>query len=461
MENLVVVEASSLFVPFAVKILADLLKNDDPDTGVYIVGGAVRDYLFALHHGDPSSYVPKDVDLTTNLSEEEILARLSTEYAVRAGVTVKEKESVDTFGVVFASVSGSQTIEIAPFRKDVGGSDGRHPDRVERGTIRDDAMRRDLTFNNLYFDLETKFILDLNPNGQGLKDVKSKTARMVGDPAARFDEDKLRVLRFVRFFSRFNPARIVNCIDDETKAAIEKFKRLYDFKGITGERIQMEFMAGMKQSQHLVNFMRNYEDLDLFENVFPGMHVDVVNAYRLGTVRISISKNPRAVLAWLLRKNENVGQRLNELKYPNEISEPVQFLVNVLNFDAESVPMILKSRDRRLIRTGKKKTELTSEEVKANERMMQETWDDLTDLASIVGYNTAMAEGYGLRPDTVHRLDHLRSYQPPQVSGEDLMSRNFVGRAIGAEQQRLILEDYFASFDEHMKKYEFEIRKDV
>lgn len=422
-------------VPKEVVALANVLKHGDSNVQVYIVGGAVRDYLYHDFHGDKSkSYKPKDVDLTTNLSEDEILFKLKS--AAHLGIKVKEKESVDTFGVVFASVNGSETYEIAPFRKDVGIADGRRPEKVERGTIHDDAMRRDLTINNLYYDFENGIILDYNPNGQGIKDVQSKTARMVRDPSGRINEDKLRILRLVRFFSRFNPGRIIENLDNQTKSAINEFKYLYQHKGITPERIYMEFASGLKQSINTANYLHNYQDLDLFKSVFPNMTVDTNSFEQLGNI-----KNPRVVLAWILKLNSNVDQKLNWLKYPNEISTPVQFLIDVMKFGRDQAIQMIKNKDKSLIRLGKKKTFLTPEEESTNQRIAAEMHEDLTELSKLMKINNS-------NPEQIKRIDHLRSYQAPQISGDDLMKAGLKGQEIGIEQNKRLQAHYDQSYNQ-------------
>lgn len=424
-------------LPKEVHIFADALRQGDSGVQFYVVGGAVRDYLYHNFHGDPTKpHKPKDVDLTTNLSEEEILERLRSPYAQRLGIRVKEKESVDTFGVVFATIGDSETFEIAPFRKDIGIADGRRPEKVERGTVHDDALRRDLTINNLYYDFEHKQILDFNDNGQGVEDVRNKTARMVGDPHHRLDEDKLRILRLVRFFSRFNSGSISASIDDATKAAISRFKNLYDHKGITAERIEMEFLAGIKQSLNTASYLKNYGELGLLDSVFPGMNVDLQTVDRLGN-----SKNPRVILAWILRNNQGVAQKLNALKYPNEISEPVQFLIDAMNFGTETAVNLIKSRDRKLIQTGKKKTTLSSEEITANQNMKAEMQQDLSELSQLIGNSPQAA-----------RIQHLQQYQAPAISGEELMQQGLKGKAIGDEQNRRLKQDYQTSFDDFVRR---------
>lgn len=416
-----------------IRLLAHVLKQSDPAVEVYVVGGAVRDWLFHHFQGKGGTFKPKDMDLTTNLSEEEILERLRGLLAVQQGIRVQEKQSVDTFGVVFASVRGSETYEIAPFRKDIGVADGRRPDRVERGNIQDDAMRRDLTINNLYYDFDKGVILDFNQGGQGIEDIKNGVARPVGDPHERFNEDKLRILRLVRFFSRFNSGDISQNLDPKTANAIEHFRDLKN-NGITPERIHMEFMAGIKQSQNTASFLQNLVNLRLIDQVFPKLQVDVHGISRLGNL-----KNPKVVLAWLLRSNRNVSGALNQLKYPNDISEAVQFLVDSLNFGPENAMNIVRTRDKRLLKgsaTSPTGAPMSAQEIDThNQQISSATQQDLNDLAKVVGDPTIAA-----------RLTHLSSYQPPNVSGEELMQQGFQGPAIGIEQKRRVGDHYNQSF---------------
>lgn len=402
-------------MPNEVLVLDKALRQGDNSVVVYAVGGAVRDFLFNQFKGG-GNFSPKDTDLTTNLSEEEILARLRTPFAQQLGIKVKEKESVDTFGVVFASVRGSETLEVAPFRKDVGSVDGRRPERVERAGIEEDAMRRDLTMNNLYYDFHKKQILDFNPNGQGIEDVRAGRARPVGDPHARFDEDKLRVLRLVRFFSRFNNGSAKEHLDEKTRAAIDHFKKLQSF-GISNERIVKEFTDGIKQSLNTASFLQNYADLGLLDAVFPGMDVDVAGINRLGN-----AKNAKVILAWLLRRNANVGDSLNKMKYPREISQPVQFLIDCLKFSPDNAFAMVRRRDKNAV-------------------ISEETKKDLQEFAAIIG-----------DPSLASRLSHLSGYNMVAPSGEELMARGLKGAALGDEQRKAATAHYNQSFSDYMSQ---------
>ena len=122
------------------------------------------------------------------------------------------------FGVILVIEHGvrdsAAQVEVATFRSDIGYSDGRHPDRVEYSrTPEEDVRRRDFTINGLLLDPETREVLDFVG---GRADLAAGLVRAIGDPALRFREDKLRMVRAVRFAARFGYA-----IEPATFAAIQ------------------------------------------------------------------------------------------------------------------------------------------------------------------------------------------------------------------------------------------------
>lgn len=139
-------------------------------------GGCVRDRL--LHR--PA----KDIDIATSARPEEVTALFDTTLEIGKA-----------FGVV-AVRQGGRFYDVATFRREEGETDGRHPDRVQFTDEREDALRRDFTVNALFFDPLRDEILDFV---EGRADLDRRLIRAVGDPAARFREDRLRMLRAVRF----------------------------------------------------------------------------------------------------------------------------------------------------------------------------------------------------------------------------------------------------------------------
>src|ERR1051325_1767972 len=149
----------------------------------FLVGGCVRDLLLNRE--------PGDYDVTTDALPEDVMRIFPKTYGVGA-----------QFGVVLVAVDENETVEVATFRSDIGYSDGRHPDEVRFAkTPQEDVQRRDFTINGLLLDpLDGDKVLDYVG---GRKDIEAGIIRTIGEPDRRFNEDKLRMLRAVRFAARF------------------------------------------------------------------------------------------------------------------------------------------------------------------------------------------------------------------------------------------------------------------
>ena len=146
-----------------------------------LVGGCVRDLLLGRE--------PADYDVTTDAAPEEVIKLFPESVAVGA-----------QFGVMLIRRDGWK-VEVAAFRSDVGYSDGRHPDRVVYSkTPEEDVQRRDFTINGLLMRHDTGEVFDF-VGGQA--DLKAEIIRAIGEPSRRFTEDKLRMMRAVRFAARF------------------------------------------------------------------------------------------------------------------------------------------------------------------------------------------------------------------------------------------------------------------
>jgi tRNA nucleotidyltransferase/poly(A) polymerase len=160
-----------------------------------LVGGCVRDLLLGRE--------PADFDVATDAAPERVMALFPESTGVGA-----------QFGVVLVPRDGHK-VEVATFRSDVGYSDGRHPDRVVYSTTaEEDVLRRDFTINGLLMRHDTGEVLDF-VGGQA--DLKAGIVRAIGEAGQRFAEDKLRMLRAVRFAARFHFT-----IDPATFAAIRR-----------------------------------------------------------------------------------------------------------------------------------------------------------------------------------------------------------------------------------------------
>src|SRR5204862_7918221 len=179
---------------FAISILRTL---HDQGYQAYLVGGCVRDLLLGRE--------PADYDIATDATPEQVMRIFPQTYAVGAqfGVVLvpMAKDPSVTSVVDQADVNHGRhrgkTIEVATFRSDVGYSDGRHPDQVRYSkSAEEDVQRRDFTINGLLLDPISDEVVDYVG---GRADLNAEVIRTIGDPAQRFAEDKLRMLRAVRF----------------------------------------------------------------------------------------------------------------------------------------------------------------------------------------------------------------------------------------------------------------------
>jgi len=150
----------------------------------YWAGGCVRDQLLGR--------TPKDYDVVTDATPDAIRQLFGPRRSLAIGAA---------FGVITViGPEGAGQIEVATFRCDADYSDGRHPDSVRFSTARDDASRRDFTINGIFYDPIGRRVIDFV---EGRKDLARRVIRAIGDPRQRIGEDKLRMLRAVRFAATF------------------------------------------------------------------------------------------------------------------------------------------------------------------------------------------------------------------------------------------------------------------
>ncbi|HEX4694118.1 CCA tRNA nucleotidyltransferase [Sphingomonas sp.] len=194
--------------------LARLIAALGPGTA-RIVGGAVRDTLLGL----PTA----DIDLATIHAPDEVIRLLEA-------VQIKTVPTGIQHGTITA-VSDEEVYEVTTLRRDVD-TDGRHATVAFTDDWREDAARRDFTFNALYADPESGEIFDYF---NGIADLEARHVRFIGNPLVRIAEDHLRILRFFRFLARFgdtpDPAGLAACTD-----------RANDLMALSRERIANELL---------------------------------------------------------------------------------------------------------------------------------------------------------------------------------------------------------------------------
>lgn len=204
---------------FATSIIETLRRSGFQ---AYLVGGCVRDLLLKRE--------PKDYDVATDATPDEVMRIFPETYAVGAqfGVVLVPAPEGDSRE---GGTAKSRTVEVATFRADIGYSDGRHPDEVRFS--RDpqaDVARRDFTINGMLLDAVSGEVVD---SVGGRKDLEAGIIRTIGEPEHRFGEDKLRMLRAVRFAARFEYS-----IDAATLAAIQRLAG--EIVVVSSERVREE-----------------------------------------------------------------------------------------------------------------------------------------------------------------------------------------------------------------------------
>jgi poly(A) polymerase len=209
----------------------------------YLVGGCVRDLLLNRE--------PADYDVTTSAIPEVVMKIFPQTYAVGA-----------QFGVVLVPIrkdDDNYAIEVATFRSDGAYSDGRHPDEVNFSKdARLDVQRRDFTINGMLLDPDTKEILDYVG---GRDDLQRGVIRTIGEPHQRFTEDKLRMLRAVRFAARFGYS-----IDAATLSAIRELAP--QIHQVSRERVRDEILKMLTEG-HARRAFELLDETSLLEQVLP------------------------------------------------------------------------------------------------------------------------------------------------------------------------------------------------
>jgi len=245
---------------FAISIVRTLRERDHK---AYLVGGCVRDLLLGRE--------PADYDVTTDATPDDVMRIFPETYAVGAqfGVVLVPQPTPrwDAAGAPEPPIRDATgyvsphayVVEVATFRSDIGYSDGRHPDRVVFSKDpRQDVERRDFTINGLLLDPLTNEVLDFVG---GRKDLDAGIIRAIGDPERRFAEDKLRMLRAVRFAARFGYA-----IEPATFQAIRKLAS--QINQVSHERVRDELSKMLTEGRARQAFLL-LDETGLLREVLP------------------------------------------------------------------------------------------------------------------------------------------------------------------------------------------------
>ena len=263
----------------AVKVVRTLA---DAGYEAYIVGGAVRDLLVGLR--------PKDFDVATNATPEQVKALFRRAFIIgrrfrivhvvfgrgRQERGLSEVIEVSTFRAMVDATAAEQVSgNEKTSRSDLAGKShvvdaaGRVLRDNVWGSQVDDAARRDFTINAMYYDPVREIVVDYHG---GIKDVKKKLLRMIGDPAARYREDPVRIIRVVRF-----AAKLGFEIEPKTRAPIKAMAALLD--NVPASRTFDE-MIKLLQTGHALASIQELRKQGLHRGVFPVLDVALDEAQR-------------------------------------------------------------------------------------------------------------------------------------------------------------------------------------
>lgn len=208
-------------------------------------GGCVRDQLLGRE--------PKDFDIATSARPEEVRTLLGHRRTLPIGAS---------FGVITVrGPRGAGQLDVATFRRDGNYSDGRHPDEVTFSSAEEDAQRRDFTINGMFFDPVTERIIDYVG---GQQDLQRCVVRAIGAAEVRFTEDKLRMLRAIRF-----AATLAFELEAETAAAIARMAT--QLTAVSSERITAE-MQRILVDPHRLRALSMLRETGLAEVLFADLN---------------------------------------------------------------------------------------------------------------------------------------------------------------------------------------------
>ena len=225
----------------AIQIIKTLQDNGHQ---ALFCGGMVRDKLLGIE--------PNDIDISTSATPEQICSLFEKTLLVGA-----------SFGVIVVIINGEQ-YEVCTFRSDSEGSDGRRPDSVTFSNMYEDAQRRDLTINGMYYDPISDKLYDFVG---GKKDLQDGIIRLIGDANNRITEDKLRIMRVIRFAARFE-------FEIERETFVTVCKRSKEILNVSQERIAQELLGMLvnRSETQRMFALKALEYTGLMEQILPEVY---------------------------------------------------------------------------------------------------------------------------------------------------------------------------------------------
>ncbi len=453
-----------------IKLISDIAEKYFFD--VYLVGGYLRDKFMNIESQDIDFIVLGDAITFAKSVANELRIKVTAEYK--------------NFGTALLYYKGNK-LEFSSARKESYSKDSRKP-KVLLSSLEDDLSRRDFTVNTLAINLsEGKTIID---NFGGIEDIQNKILRTPLDPIKTFEDDPLRILRGIRFASRFNFSIFPETFDAMKKMA----KRLKENKVVSQERITAEFLLILQTQKPSIGIKLAFES-GVLDIIFPEISnlagVDQTNKYH----HKDVFEHTLQVLDNVSAKSDNLWLRFAALVH--DIAKPktkrfvegtgwtfhghaelgAKMMKNI--FIRMRFPMQKLSYVEKLIRLHLRPIPLSDEKVtdSAIRRLAAEAGEDLEDLlilcrADITSKNIEKKKSFLNNYDLIEKRilevqekDNLRNFQSP-VKGEEIMSLFNLkpSKTVGILKKSIeeaILDGIIPNQYEEAKQYLLKIKDDI
>ena len=410
---------------FAVEVVQRLV---DAGYEALWAGGCVRDFLMGNE--------PSDFDVATSARPEEVRAVFGKRRTLAIG---------ESFGVivVLGPDRTAGQVEVATFRTDSSYSDGRRPDTVTFSTAREDARRRDFTINGMFYDPLREQLIDYVG---GRIDLEYRILRAIGDPEERIEEDKLRMLRAIRFAAKFD----FN-LDQRTAEAIRKLAS--EIRVVSQERITEELRKMLAHASRAKG-IRMLDEAGLLPLVLPDLEepwsdpdyaeqslrmlasehdgpcvLSLAILFRQLPTEADISGIPAASKKQQLRASP-VVQLGKRLRLSNREIETIRWLV-------DKVPLLLRGR------------QLPLHQLKG--LLAHEHRDMLLEMARLLtlGQGAEAREHFAYCQEYLSRTPAETLNPPPLLNGADLIA---LGLKPGHEFSQLLEQVRHAQLDEQISQ---------
>ena len=415
---------------FPKRVVEIIRRLEENGYEAYVVGGAVRDILL----GTP----PDDYDITTSATPEEVIAVFGEKNCYPTGLA---------HGTVTV-VKGGKPFEVTTFRIDGDYADARHPDEVRfTRSLEEDVKRRDFTVNAMAVKMDGT-VLDFCG---GAADIRKKLLRTVGDPATRFGEDALRILRALRFASEYGFA-----IEEETKNAIHAQKE--DLLKLSAERIWKE-LSKLLCGPEFASVMREYFDvfsvilpeiapMQGFEQHNPHHCFDVLEHTLVAMANIPADPVLRLTMllhdvgkpACFTMDDAGVGHFLGHQKLGAEMAEQILRRLKVDSETRETVVLLVRDHDITMEPTPKiARRRLSRYGEKTLRKLLLVKRADNAAHSEMCRYRLGELDDFEKILDQVLKERQCFSFSMLKIDGKDLMENGFqAGPFLGETLRKLL-----------------------